>query len=443
MATLTRFSATDPVRRVASHLGTPLGRNGYALVFSSVTTSALGALYWTLAARGYPPEVVGRNAAMIAAMTFLAGISQLNLMSALVRFVPGAGRATPALVVVAYALATAVAGLASLLFLAGPTGWGSGLEFLRASPLFGLWFTTATIGWCIFVLQDSVLTGLRQAVWVPVENTLFALTKLALLVAMARSWPDFGIFASWTAALAASVVPTNLLLFGRLIPKHVRESHGRTARLVPREIVTFVSGDYVGALCWLAATTLLPVIVSDAAGPAPVAYFYLPWQIALLLLAISPNMGASLIVEAATDQSMLRLGARRVLAHSALLVVPAAATVAVGAPYLLSVFGPDYAVEGTPLLRLLALAALPNLVTSLSVSTARAQRRISAVVLVLALLCALTLGLSYVLVRTHGITGVGIAWLVSQSTVAAIAWLAQLRPLGAARSPGDAARLAL
>ncbi|HEV8632792.1 MAG TPA: teichoic acid transporter [Chloroflexota bacterium] len=438
MLTPARFSPIGAVRRVESHVRAPLTRNGYALVFSSVTTSGLGALYWTLAARSYPADVVGRNAATIAAMMFVAGVSQLNLMSALVRFVPGAGRATTALVVGAYAIAAAVAGVVSLLFLAGPTAWAPGLGFLRATPVLVLWFTLATMAWCIFVLQDSVLTGLRQAVWVPVENTVFALTKIVLLLAFVRSLPDFGIFASWTAALAASLVPTNILLFWRLIPKHVRETHGRASRLVPTEVLTFVPGDYVGALCWLAATTLLPVLVSDAAGAAPAAYFFLAWQIALLLHAISPSLGASLVVEAATDQSTLRVGARRVLTHSALLVVPAAAIVVVGAPYLLSVFGDDYVAEGTPLLRLLALAALPNMVTSLAVSTARAQRRISAVVLVLALLCVLSLGLSYVLVRTHGITGVGIAWLVSQSTVAAVAWVTQLRPLGAASSPGDA-----
>ena len=56
--------------RLRNHLQSPLLRNGYALVFNSVATSALGMLYWMLAANFYSAEVVGINAALINAMIF-------------------------------------------------------------------------------------------------------------------------------------------------------------------------------------------------------------------------------------------------------------------------------------------------------------------------------------------------------------------------------------
>jgi O-antigen/teichoic acid export membrane protein len=90
------------VAQLITHLRTPLYRNGYALVLSSATTSVLGVAYWIVAARTYTPAAVGLNAAAISAMMFLAGVSQLNLMSALLRFIPGAGRATGQFVVSAF-----------------------------------------------------------------------------------------------------------------------------------------------------------------------------------------------------------------------------------------------------------------------------------------------------------------------------------------------------
>ena len=156
--------------RLITHLRTPLYRNGYALVLSSATTSALGVAYWILAARTYTPDAVGLNAAAIAAMMFLAGVSQLNLMSAALRFIPGAGRATGRFVGYAYLISVSIAAVSSLIFLCGLGTWAPRLGFLGSRPGIIVWFTLATMAWCIFVLQDSVLTGLRQAKWVPVEN---------------------------------------------------------------------------------------------------------------------------------------------------------------------------------------------------------------------------------------------------------------------------------
>src|SRR5256885_2892880 len=77
-----------------SHFRVPMYREGYALVLSSGLSSLLGFVYWIVAARSYSPDVVGLNSAVISAMMFLAGMSQLNLASASIRFLPAAGART-------------------------------------------------------------------------------------------------------------------------------------------------------------------------------------------------------------------------------------------------------------------------------------------------------------------------------------------------------------
>ena len=54
------------VHRFTGHLRLPIYRNGYALLFSGVISAGLGLIYWLLAARFYPPELVGLNSALIA-----------------------------------------------------------------------------------------------------------------------------------------------------------------------------------------------------------------------------------------------------------------------------------------------------------------------------------------------------------------------------------------
>jgi O-antigen/teichoic acid export membrane protein len=110
-------------------------------------------------------------------------------------------------------------------------------------------------------------------------------------------------------------------------------------------------------------------------------------------------------------------------------------TVFVLAPYLLLIFGPAYAAEGTTLLRLLALAAVPNTINALYVSIARVQRQTGAVVVVMGTLCLMVLGSSSVLVDWYGITGVGIGWLVSQTMIASVLLLTKLRTYWLAEAP--------
>lgn len=115
----TRHQLTLLLIRLRAHLYWPLYRNGYALVLSSAFTSLLGMVYWVLAAHLYSAEIVGLNSAAISAMMFLAGIAQLNLTSALIRFIPGAGASTRRLVVGAYGLSALVALAVGLIFMGG------------------------------------------------------------------------------------------------------------------------------------------------------------------------------------------------------------------------------------------------------------------------------------------------------------------------------------
>ena len=417
------------VARVVSHVRTPLYRNAYALILSSATTSGLGIVYWMLAARYYLTRDVGLNSAMITTMIFLSGLSQLNLKSALIRFIPVAGRATGRLVGYAYLISVVVTALAIPVFILGLNLWAPADSFLSASAPLTVWFAVGAMTWCIFVLQDSALTGLGQTVWVPIENTIFGVAKIILLIIFAASSQPYGIFASWTIPTVAMLLPINLLIFRRFIPKHVAATESRASAIAPKQIVKFVAGDYLGSLFVEMSISLLPLLVLSQAGASANAYFYLAWIIAYSLQLVAMGMTTSLTVEGAGDQTKLGGHSRRMLLHLLRLLVPMVLIVSIGAPYLLRIFGPDYAAEGATLLRLLALSAIPYSINALYLSFARVQRKIAGIVLVQGALCGLALGLSYVLLLSYGITGIGVAWLASQTLVAVVLMLTQLRPI--------------
>jgi hypothetical protein len=58
-------------------------------------------------------------------------------------------------------------------------------DLMGDTPLAGLWFSLAVVAFALLTVQDAVLTGLRQATWVPLKNGLHGLAKLVLVVAFA------------------------------------------------------------------------------------------------------------------------------------------------------------------------------------------------------------------------------------------------------------------
>ncbi len=412
----------------------PLSRNGYALVANSGVTGVFGLLYWVLVARLYPTGVVGRASAAFAAMNLLAGFTALNFNGVLTRFIPQAGSSTKKLVTQAY-LVSAVASVAvAIPFLLTIHRWGPAYAEL-ANPIVGLFFIACVVVWAVFTLQDSVLTGLRNAVWVLFENGLFSVIKIVLLVLFAASLTHLGIYLSWMLPALVAVPLVNALIYGRLVPRHAEA----TLDCLPptsRQIGRFLAGDYSGSAFLLATTNLVPVLVAvRIADVRLTAYFYMAWMVGGVLDLVGVNMSMSLTVEGAFDASTLAVNCRKALRKIASILLPCAALVALLAHVGLSLFGPGYAEHGAPVLELLAVATLPRAVTEVYLGALRAQSRTSMVAIIQGARCVLMLGLTVFLAGAIGPIGAGLAAVISQGSVALLIIPGLWRILAGGREP--------
>ncbi|MEV5101870.1 lipopolysaccharide biosynthesis protein [Streptomyces massasporeus] len=392
----------------------PLLRNGHLLALSSLVNAALGAVFWVCATQWYDDRTVGLNYATVSAATLLSTVGQLNLSDFLVRFVPSAGRHTRKLVLSCYAASIVCSVLVAVGFLLLVPRVAPNLDFLL-HPLTAVFFVAYTAGYAIFALQDGALTGVRRPGWVVTENVIFAVVKIMLLAVGAALTLFAGILISWAGALLVALLVANVFLLRRAVPRHEQE-RPRTAR--PPRLVGYAAADYAGSLFRMAAYSLPPLLVLNTLGPAQSAHYSLAWIVGYVPYLLATNMGSSLMVESAHAPGRLPEHAFRVLRHSALLMAAGALVIIVIAPALLSFFGPEYAEDGTTLLRLLALSALPNLVVSLAVDVARMRRRLRLVVGLQLTSCVLVLGLAELLLPVLGLAGGGLAWLVAQTLLA-------------------------
>ncbi|MGW1618619.1 lipopolysaccharide biosynthesis protein [Streptomyces sp. NPDC002172] len=426
--------------RGGSSGGSPLFRNAYALMLNTGISAVLGLGFWLAAARYYSESAVGQGSAAIAAMKLLAGLTAVTLTGALARFIPVAGRQTGKLIFRTYAGSSLVVALAAGVFLMTLGVWGPSYRFLHG-PLPGLGFVVAVIAWNLLTLQDGVLTGLRNAPWVPVGNTVFSAVKLALLVAFAAAVPMAGVFVSWVAAIATSFVPLGWLVFRRLVPRHVKATADHAKPPTLQEIGRFLAGDYTGSLFSLAVVYLVPVIIASQVSSEDNAYFYITTTIGGTTNLLAINMGASLTVEGSHDPARLAGNARAALRRMARIMIPICALLFFGAPWILGVFGPGYADAATPLLRWFAVGALLRVVMETYFAVLRAQSRTGGLAWLQGLLCVLVLGLTLLLLPRMGLTGAGVAEISSLAVIVTIAAPRLWRTLRAAPAevPADTA----
>lgn len=405
--------------QLREHLQTPLYRNAYALIVNTGLTSALGAVYWIVAARvADDTNEVGHVTALISAMMLLSTITQLNLVSVLIRFLPRAGSQTRRLIINSYLLATGCAVVVTTDVIGLFHVFGSHDSLLNLTGWATVAFVASTAIWSIFSLQDAVLTALRKSVWIPIENALYGAVKIAALFALIPLMGDSdGIFASWNIPTLLAVIPITWLILRRLVPVHAQRTAENEQRLEASKIARFVAGDYTAGLFAQASTTFLPILVISVLDAKAAAYFYIAQIIATTLDRVSLSFSSSLTVEAAGHGSDVNRYARSVLKKGLLLVGAAALFVIVFAPWILHVFGKEYSENATTLLRLLALASVPRVVSMVYGSLARLWHKTYQIAMITFAQALILTGGSVLLMDRVGVEGVGYAAIAAQSVI--------------------------
>jgi O-antigen/teichoic acid export membrane protein len=276
----------------------------------------------------------------------------------------------------------------------------------------------STVGWCLFTVQDSVLTALGRAVLVPVENGAFSLAKLALLAVAVGALPVYGIFVSWTAGMLASVVVVNGFIFTRLARGVPARAGSPPLALRDSGFRRYFAADYACSVAWVSATALMPVVITAVAGATTIAYYALAYSVALPLYALVMATTTALVVHGTREPAELPALVRKAARQGAIVVLPIVAFILVLAPQVLAFFGEQYADRSASVLRLLAAGVVPYLVINISVSVARVRRRLRRAVVALVSQAALALGLVVPFLNLMGVTGAGVAWLLSLTVVA-------------------------
>jgi len=388
--------------------------NALALMAATGITALVGLGFWAVAAR-LPASEVGRASAVLSTATMLSLLASSNIGLLFSRVLASAGGKSRSVVLAGYGAATGIGAILGVGF----------VLFIPNDALFDSWLDRATfpllvVLFCIFVLQDWVLIGLRAARWVPLEQLLFALAKLGLLVLFSALVLDGGIVLAWAIPCALAVLIINVLLLGRVLPNRPPPASGAAEMPSRRGLGIIFLAEYATGAMAVVIPLTLPLIVVAQLGTEANAYYALPWLIAESLGLLIWNISSSYMVEASHDGPQIAALMRRTFRLSLLVGGLGVPFLLIAAPLLLSFLGPDYAAEGTTVLRLMVAAIPFTIIVLMYVTTSRVKNQMGRVVAIQLLSAIMVIGLALALIPRLGIDGAGWAYLIAEAIAAAI-----------------------
>lgn len=385
-------------------IGDSLFRNSIFLIASTGIMSVLGFGFWLFVARLYTPEQIGVASALITVTTLLGNVSLLGLEASIIRYLPSSKNQSRDInaSIVAVSLAAMLAAVAYLVFSPLLNIHIDLLDNLTAQ----IWFVIFMVVVGVSTLTDTIYIANRRAEFHTLVYTVLSLTKL-LLPLFLVPFGSLGVFLAYAAGIVASLLLTSFLL--RVVAKYRVNSGANWAYL--GKVRRYAAHNYTGRVLTSLCAQVMPLIVLSQLGTAQVAYFAMAWTMANFLYIVPIAMAQSLLAESSSSPKEQRAHTRKA-AKILGMIVPMMVLVAVlASPWLLHIFGPQYAANSTQVFQILALGAIFVAVNEICNAVLNVSHRTSGVVASQLTALIVTLGSSLYLLQ-YGLVGAGLAMVL-------------------------------
>jgi O-antigen/teichoic acid export membrane protein len=380
--------------------------NVTALLSTTGISLLLGFGYWNIAARLFNQQQVGYGSAAIAAMTLVSAFGNFGLNTLLLGDLPK--RSNRAGLIAAAMLASAAGALVlAVAFVLIVPHFTSHYNDVAGSVGAGAVFCLGVALTAASGVFDAATIGLLRGGLQLTRNIAFVVTKIVTLVCVALAFHytlGIGIFASWVAAIPVSliVVAVRLWLSGTFtLPRpdwQVLKSLGRV----------------LAAHNWLNVSLqvpglMIPVIAASILTPSTNAAYYVAVTITSGLFIVPAHISTVLFTLGSADPGALPRRLRFAIRVTLLVGIAGMAILALGAHFVLGIFGGGYAKVAALPMQIMALAFLPSVPNFFYISVARATNRLAQAAAVVTGFAALNVVAVTVGALQHGLIGMAVA----------------------------------
>jgi O-antigen/teichoic acid export membrane protein len=344
-------------RPLAALRNSPVAAVAGSILGTQLVTSGLGFVFWTVAARGLSPTVVGHLGSATAAALLLSTFGVLGCGTLLISRLGSAPRAEQRrLLVTSMAVSSIASGLLAYVF--GIVAWLTLPAFAFLKPTHGtFWLLVATAAMTALgdVFDQAMLVLGKPATQV-LRNGVSSGLKVILLGVVifaghsGVTWP----LAVWVIGQAAGCVLAVRAAW-RLTETRSKVTEydvKSTLRRYKREAMH----NHGMNVALSAPSVLQPVIIAAAVSAQSNAVFTTVRLVSTFAFAAPYAMAMALFAASASDQKANAERSKTVFRISLLLSLALYAVLYFGAPLILAVFGSGYAADGVGYLRIIGLA---------------------------------------------------------------------------------------
>lgn len=329
--------------------GDSLFQNSVYLIMSTAVQSALGFLFWILAARLYTSDDIGIATALISATLLLTNFSLLGFNNSFIRYIPKAKN--PSTIVNTGIIAVAVAALlVGTGYVLGIGHFSDELGFLADQRMFAVLFVLITTLEAVNSLTDSVFIAKRASRFNLIIYTSFSVVKVVALVSLV-SLASYGVFFAYVGAVIVALL---LSLY------FIRKTFGyqlawRFDRSAARTMAKFSFANYISTFATALPVQVFPIMIVSYLGASHAAYFYIASMIANMIYVVPTATSQSMFAEGSHAEEELAAHTKGALKVTALVCVPIIIGVVLFGQLILKIFGGDYSAEAYRILLIFTL----------------------------------------------------------------------------------------
>ncbi len=399
-----------------------LYKNSLFLMMSTLIMSGCGFLFWFINAKLFTPEDVGLATGIISLANLISSLSLLGIGNVLIRYLPKSNQKNEKLST-SFILVAGTTIILYMLYILGKDFLTPKLAEIQSSPLIIILIAIFLVFTSWNILFDSIFIAYRASLYVLIKNTLISVLKIVFPVFLLL-YGGFGIFTAGSLAIVISVVVSIFFLIKKFAFTFIPKVNVQ----IIRSVAKYSFGNYLLNSLVMLPGYILPIYVLDKIGSEDSAYYYVSYMIANLLFTISFAVSSSLVAESAHDGKNTKVYFTKSIKGIALVLIPGILITMFLGKYILLAFGSGYSTGGLMLLRLLTISSIFVSINSLYVSYFRIEERTKELIIYSIVLAFSTIGLS-VLFTPYGITGMGIAFLISTMLTSIVsAAMAHLMP---------------
>jgi len=390
-----------------------LMKSAAALASTSLVTSALGFLYWVVAARTFSAVAVGESSTAISAMSLLAPFTVFGLGTLLIAELPELKTGRARLVSTAVTISATMGALLALVCaFALPQGflgvYGIGHELGR-TLLFCAAVATQGAGMLLDQALLSMVGGGMQ-LWRNLTQSVVKLVLLAVFAVTLAKYSSLTIFASWFIANAVSLVVMAVVLMRKfrvplrsLVPS-LSTLHG----------LKFSAAKHHGLnIALFVPFFAMPIVANAVLGPEKSGYFFAAWSLAGFVMFLPFALATALFASGSRDSEAFLTGFRHTLRYSLLICLIANIGIWVLGKLALAVFGSNYASNAYLALIATCIGGFGLVIKDHHVALARINGTVGREAILIAALSGFEAVAAVVGAHLGGITGLGVGWLVA------------------------------